>query len=165
MGSGPHPLKNHKNIVFLRNTGPDPLKMTKLPSQHSMSVIIGMLAKHHLNGVLLAGRWWPAYSVIWILSSKKNVATFDIPRQKFQKKFMTVEMLTYYNLEFPSLKGGCTGLSEPIRVKMPQCWKSHITAQMKGTQWLSGRVLDSRPRGRGLEPHRRHCVVSLSKTH
>ena len=32
-------------------------------------------------------------------------------------------------------------------------------------QWLSGRVLDSRPRGRGLEPHWRHCVVSLSKTH
>ena len=28
---------------------------------------------------------------------------------------------------------------------------------------LSGRVLDSRPRGRGLEPHRHHCVVSLSK--
>ena len=30
-------------------------------------------------------------------------------------------------------------------------------------QWLSGRVLDSRPRGRGIEPHRCHCVVSLSK--
>ena len=27
----------------------------------------------------------------------------------------------------------------------------------------SGRMLDSRPRGRGFEPHRRHCVVSLSK--
>ena len=34
-----------------------------------------------------------------------------------------------------------------------------------GAQWLSGRVLDSRPRGHGFEPHRRHCVVSLSKTH
>ena len=33
----------------------------------------------------------------------------------------------------------------------------------EGAQWLSGRVLDSRPRGRGFEPHRRHCVVSLSK--
>ena len=32
-----------------------------------------------------------------------------------------------------------------------------------GAQWLNGRVLDSRPRGRGFEPHRRHCVVSLSK--
>ena len=25
-------------------------------------------------------------------------------------------------------------------------------------------MLDSRPRGRGFEPHRRHCVVSLNKT-
>ena len=34
---------------------------------------------------------------------------------------------------------------------------------MKCAQWLSGRVLDSRPRGCGFEPHRRHYVVSLSK--
>ena len=32
-----------------------------------------------------------------------------------------------------------------------------------GAQWLSGRVLDLRPRGRGFVPHRRHCFVSLSK--
>ena len=32
-----------------------------------------------------------------------------------------------------------------------------------GAQWLSGRVLDSRPRGRGFEPHRRHCVVDLEQ--
>ena len=28
-----------------------------------------------------------------------------------------------------------------------------------GAQWFSGRALDLRPRGRGFEPHRRHCVV------
>ena len=28
---------------------------------------------------------------------------------------------------------------------------------------FTGRVLDSRPKGGGFEPHRRHCVVSLSK--
>ena len=32
---------------------------------------------------------------------------------------------------------------------------------MKGAQWLSGRVFDSIPRGRGFEPHRHHCVVVL----
>ena len=32
-----------------------------------------------------------------------------------------------------------------------------------GAQWLSGRVLDSRRRGRGFESHQHHCVVSLSK--
>ena len=37
---GPEPpspaLKNHKNIGFLSSTGPDTLKITNLPSQHSM---------------------------------------------------------------------------------------------------------------------------------
>ena len=32
-----------------------------------------------------------------------------------------------------------------------------------GAQWLSGSVLDSRPKGRGFEPHRRHCVVVLEQ--
>ena len=32
-----------------------------------------------------------------------------------------------------------------------------------GAQWLSGIVLDLRPRGRGLEPHGRHCVVVLEQ--
>ena len=35
---------------------------------------------------------------------------------------------------------------------------------VRRVQWLSGRVLDSKPKGRGSEPHRWHCVVSLSKT-
>ena len=34
----------------------------------------------------------------------------------------------------------------------------------RGLQWLSGRVLDSRPRGRRFGPHRGHCVVSFSKS-
>ena len=32
-----------------------------------------------------------------------------------------------------------------------------------GAQWLSGRVLDPRPRVSGFEPHRRHCVVVLEQ--
>ena len=35
--------------------------------------------------------------------------------------------------------------------------------KVKGVQWRSGRVLDSRPSGCGFEPHRRLCVVSLRK--
>ena len=34
-GSGP-PTENHKSIGFLSNSGPDPLKIIKLPSQHSI---------------------------------------------------------------------------------------------------------------------------------
>ena len=41
---------------------------------------------------------------------------------------MSVKQLTEYNLEFLSLKGGCTGLSESTLVKIPHCWKSHVTA-------------------------------------
>ena len=37
----------------------------------------------------------------------------------------------------------------------------HVTSL--GAQWLSGRVLDSRPKGSGFEPHRRHCVVVLEQ--
>ena len=33
----------------------------------------------------------------------------------------------------------------------------------KGAQWFSGRVLDSRLKGRGFEPHRPHCVVVLEQ--
>ena len=36
-------------------------------------------------------------------------------------------------------------------------------ASSSEAQWLSGRLLDSRRRGRGFEPHRRHCVVVLEQ--
>ena len=43
-----------------------------------------------------------------------------------------------------------------------------LTALSFGTdqnsEGLSDRVLDSRSRGCGCEPHPRHCIVSLSKT-
>ena len=64
--SGP-PLENNKNIGFLSNTDPDPLKITKLPIQQSSWAIIGPPAIRHLNGVLLAVRRWPTNSGIWIL--------------------------------------------------------------------------------------------------
>ena len=33
---------------------------------------------------------------------------------------------------------------------------------MQGAQWLSGRVLDSRPKGRGFEPHQRHSACPFT---
>ena len=39
----------------------------------------------------------------------------------------------------------------------------YVSVCTGGAQWLSGRVLDSRPKGRGFEPHRRHCVVVLEQ--
>ena len=43
---------------------------------------------------------------------------------------MTIKLLTEHRLEFLSLKGGCTGSSESTLVKMPHCWKSHVTAHI-----------------------------------
>ena len=44
---------------------------------------------------------------------------------------MIVKLLTEHHSEFLSLKGGCTGSSESTHIKMPHCWKSHATAQLK----------------------------------
>ena len=43
---------------------------------------------------------------------------------------MTFKLLTEQHLEFLSLIGGCTGSSESTLVKMPHCWKSHVTAHL-----------------------------------
>ena len=40
---------------------------------------------------------------------------------------MTFRLLTEHHLEFLSLKGGYTGSSESTLVKIPHCWKSHVT--------------------------------------
>ena len=93
---------------------------------------------------------------------------------------MSVKLLTEHHFEFLSVKGGCTGSSEPTSCQNATLLE--ITGQGSlviktfvlsifewlfytgfTVQWLSGRVLDWRPRGRGFEPHWHHCVVSLSK--
>ena len=40
---------------------------------------------------------------------------------------MNGKLMTEHDLEFLSLKGVCTGSSESTLVKMPHCWKSHVT--------------------------------------
>ena len=49
---------------------------------------------------------------------------------------MNVKLLTEHHLEFLSLKGGCIGLSESTIVKVPHCWKSHVTAQLSFTEYI-----------------------------
>ena len=44
---------------------------------------------------------------------------------------MTLKLLTEQHLEFLCLMKGWAGLSESIHVKMPHCWKSHVTAHMR----------------------------------
>ena len=54
---------------------------------------------------------------------------------------MSVKLLTEYHLEFLSLKGGCTGLSESTLVKTPHCCKSHDAAHLLSDFiWDSGKL-------------------------
>ena len=48
---------------------------------------------------------------------------------------MSVKLLTEQHSEFISLKGDCTGSSESTLVKMPHCWKSHVTEGGAVAQW------------------------------
>ena len=43
---------------------------------------------------------------------------------------ISVKLLTEHHLKFLAYKGGCTGSSESTLVKMPHCWKSHVTAHI-----------------------------------
>ena len=46
----------------------------------------------------------------------------------FANRLIIIQVLNY--LEFLSFKGGSTGSSESTLVKLPHCWKSHVTAHL-----------------------------------
>ena len=48
---------------------------------------------------------------------------------------MIVKLLPEHHLEFLSFKGGCRGSYESTLVKMSNCWKSHVTAQIVLVYW------------------------------
>ena len=58
---GPDPLKNHKNIGFLSNTCPDPLKDRK-----AAKTAFNFGHHRYASETSLASRWWPDFSDIWI---------------------------------------------------------------------------------------------------
>ena len=96
--------------------------------------------------------WWPTYTFLLILDMDKhdvfkqsNDCTTRITNELFVRitlantNFLHQQIIKHHSMDIRSLR--------------------------MGVQWLSGRVLDSRSRGRGFDPHWHHCVVSLSKTH
>ena len=65
------------------------------------------------------------------LRSSFAFAQSDQSLCKSREYSMSVKLLT----EFLKLKGGCTGSSEStLVVKIPDCWKSHVMAQLG---WIS----------------------------
>ena len=68
-GDRPHPWK----IGFLSILVRFPLKSQSYQASIRCWAISGTPAKRHLNGVSLAGQWWPAYSGVWILTPIINL--------------------------------------------------------------------------------------------
>ena len=71
---------------LISKTGPDPLENHK----HSMLDQHRPASETQFNGVLLAGRWWPAYSGIWILhfikkEEKKTLSELGPPLSKLSE--------------------------------------------------------------------------------
>ena len=76
------------------------------------------------------------FPTMWNVRPAKGLRSACAYRQSDQslclslEYFMTVKLLTVRHMEFLRLKGGCTGSSESTNVKMPHCWKSHVTAHI-----------------------------------
>ena len=138
MGDRDPTLKNRKNIGFLCNTRLNPLKITKLPSQHLMLDHHRHASKTPFNGVLLAGRGWPTNSGIWIfpplIDKKQNITCLSwTPSDKtfwirtcsmsdnFQDSFKFFIMLHGHVLEIAS-SAGYLG----VDISSGLSWNSHI---------------------------------------
>ena len=73
---------------------------------------------------------------------------------------LSMNFVLVKNFKMPTIVVILKFITKTIGIALAAC----ILISMKmGAQWLSGRVLDSRPRGRGFEPHGRHCVVVLEQ--
>ena len=72
-------LKNHKNRVSLKYWSGSPEKSQSYQVSIYSWAIIGPPAKRHLNGVSLAGGWWPIFSDVgsYIPSFLKKISNFD----------------------------------------------------------------------------------------
>ena len=82
--------------------------------------------------------------------------------QGFYSSFMMIVSNPGMTLEF-TLHSWWTSVNQVWPITLLFVHDDPQYPRFVGAQWLSGRVLDSRPRGRGFEPHWRLYVVSLSK--
>ena len=69
---------------------------------------------------------------------------------------MIVKLLTEHHLEYLGLKGDCTGSCKLTLVKMPHCWKTHATAQLR---WPTGAIFVRRIQATKTDVS--HCMVAL----
>ena len=94
--------------------------------------------------------------------------TYEKPQSPLFKKWEyrhTKEFSLLQKMRVPAPKLGVKDCQSAVSESSDDAMFLHffVSSQLMGAQWLSGRVLEPRLRGRGFEPHRRHCVMSLNK--
>ena len=83
---------------------------------------------------------------------------------------MPISLETHMTCDFPGGGGVVRAPIPPLDLRMNSTEDNYIyrlamniADSIEGAQWLSSRVLDSRPKDRGIEPHRCHCVVVVEQ--
>ena len=108
---GQDPLKNHKNMGFLSNTDPDPLKKSQ-SYQASVQCLANICtpAKRHLNGISLTGRSWPHKMVFgsFLPSSTKKIVKVGPPLAKLSGSVHVILCVLGFSIQ------GCTHPTYPL---------------------------------------------------
>ena len=95
---GPVPLQNHKYIGFPSNTGPAPLKITKLPSQNAKYL---MEASIGIYEVIKTAKIRNRYNQVPHLTQDTNgkVTTYNAtPQTRAKRPFCFVFLLIFFEL-------------------------------------------------------------------
>ena len=87
------------------------------------------------------------------------------PRALIAKSAAILKNLASFKNESPSTKIGVQDCQSAVSESSDDAMFLYffVSSQLMGAQWLSVSVLVLRLRGCGFEPHRCHCVMSLSK--
>ena len=105
------------------------------------------------------------YKMAAILVFSKYACYFKLHYFKLihlQANLLSPFISTFFAVNHTNLPPNCHLGLENTRFRTKSQGGCHIL-HPNGAQWLNGRVLDSRLRGHGFEPHWRLCVVVLEQ--
>ena len=89
-GSGRRP-KNHKNIGFLINTGPDPLKITKLPSHHRHARETPFKWRFAGRTMMARSKWYRYVDHLSLINLKKRTQRWTPSEKPFWIRACQIE--------------------------------------------------------------------------
>ena len=81
--SGPTSLKYHKNIGFLSNSGPDPLKNYEATEP---AFNVGPSSVRQRNAILMAFRWWAVDGPLTVVFGSSHLHQLKRKKEKKTKK-------------------------------------------------------------------------------